>query len=208
MSQTPQHPGEADAPLELLRVALDQVATVIAALEHEDLRLPTPCRSWDVDSLVDHLVQDLEKFTAAARRERPQEGSASPSGEGDRVRAFRDGADGLLDTWRRSGDLDRTVHLPFGDVPATFVVNQQIAEFAVHGSAPVRATARSADLDPRVAEVALAWARTALRPEFRGHENSGMAFGPEVAVPPDAGAYERLAGFFGRDPARAGRPPG
>jgi hypothetical protein len=34
-------------------------------------------------------------------------------------------------------------------------------------------------------------------PEFRG---PGKAFGVEVPVPDDAPAYERLAGWFGRDP--------
>jgi len=36
-----------------------------------------------------------------------------------------------------------------------------------------------------------------LRPEHRG---AGNAFGAEVSVPLDAPAYERLAGWFGRDP--------
>jgi len=49
-------------------------------------------------------------------------------------------------------------------------------------------------------EAALVWARTALRPEFRGDEASGMAFGPEVEVPDDAPAEDRLAAFFGRNP--------
>jgi hypothetical protein len=34
-----------------------------------------------------------------------------------------------------------------------------------------------------------------LKPEFRGN-----AFGPEVSVPDDTLIYDRLAGFFGRDP--------
>jgi hypothetical protein len=37
-----------------------------------------------------------------------------------------------------------------------------------------------------------------MRPESRG---PGKAFGPEVPVPDDAPSYDRLAGWFGRDPA-------
>ena len=47
---------------------------------------------------------------------------------------------------------------------------------------------------------ALAWGRETLKPEFRGDEDSGKAFGPEVAVPSDSPSYTRLAAFFGRDP--------
>jgi uncharacterized protein (TIGR03086 family) len=60
-----------------------------------------------------------------------------------------------------------------------------------------RATGQPAELDPALAEHALRWSRGMLRPEFRG---PGKAFGVEVPVPDDAPAYERLAGWFGRDP--------
>jgi hypothetical protein len=36
-----------------------------------------------------------------------------------------------------------------------------------------------------------------LRPEFRGPDK---AFGQEITVPRHAPAYQRLAGWFGRDP--------
>jgi hypothetical protein len=51
--------------------------------------------------------------------------------------------------------------------------------------------------EPPMRWYALSWSRQMLRPEFRG---PGQAFGPEVAVRPDAPAYQRLAGWFGRDP--------
>ena len=39
--------------------------------------------------------------------------------------------------------------------------------------------------------------RGMLRPEFRGPDK---AYGVEVPVPDDAPAYDRLAGWFGRNP--------
>jgi uncharacterized protein (TIGR03086 family) len=81
--------------------------------------------------------------------------------------------------------------------------DQQIAELAVHGWDLVAATGQRADLDPALAEHALRWCRQMLRPEFRG---PGRAFGPEVAASPDAPAYQRMAGWFGRDPDWT--PPG
>jgi hypothetical protein len=52
-------------------------------------------------------------------------------------------------------------------------------------------------LDDELAEHALAWSRGMLRPEYRGPDK---AFGVEVPVAGDAPAYDRLAGWFGRDP--------
>jgi hypothetical protein len=60
-----------------------------------------------------------------------------------------------------------------------------------------------ARLDPEVAGHALEWGATALLPEFRGTEEDGYAFGPEVPVAERAPVADRLACFFGRDPARA-----
>jgi len=54
-----------------------------------------------------------------------------------------------------------------------------------------------AGLDPALAEHGLRWGRQMLRPEFRGPDK---AFGVEVPVPDDAPVYDRLAGWFGRDP--------
>jgi hypothetical protein len=53
-----------------------------------------------------------------------------------------------------------------------------------------------------LAEASLAWAQQNLRPEFRGPDK---AFGVEVAVSDDAPAYDRLVGFFGREPGYAAR---
>jgi uncharacterized protein (TIGR03086 family) len=76
-------------------------------------------------------------------------------------------------------------------------VDQPIAELAMHGWDLVVATGQQVDLDPALAEHALNWSYRVLRPEHRGPDR---AFGVEVPVPPDAPIYQRLAGWFGRDP--------
>jgi len=51
--------------------------------------------------------------------------------------------------------------------------------------------------DQSAGPLALGWSRRMLRPEFRGPD---QYVGLEVEVPDDAPVYDRLAGWFGRDP--------
>ena len=189
-------------PLTLLSKALDQTGAIIAAIREDQRTLPTPCRSWDVEALTQHLLVDLEQFTVRARGGTP-DWSTAKAGEPESnvTEAYRKGASELLAAWRQAGDLSGTVELPgMGKVPARFPVDQQIAEFAVHAWDLTTAAGQSTDLDPEVGAAALGWASKALRPEFRGDEADGKAFGIEVSIPADAPVYDRLAAFFGRTP--------
>jgi len=190
----------ADDPVALLSNALEQAAEVIDGVDADQAALPTPCRSWDVRALAEHLVDDLGKFAVAAAGDRPDWSKPAPAVDGDLAAAFRERMAPLLDGWRGAGDLTATIKLPLGEVPASFVVYQQVAELAAHAWDLAKATGQKVDFDPAVATAALDWAATALRPQFRGDEDSGKVFGPEVAVSADAPAYDRLAAFFGRNP--------
>jgi uncharacterized protein (TIGR03086 family) len=185
--------------IDQLAGALDRTGAIIARVRPEQAWLPTPCQSWDVRELVNHVVRDVLQFTARAR------GEAWEQADADLIRddwegAFREAANGLLAAWRAEGALDTTVKLPFGEVPGTWFVGQQIADFVVHGWDIAKATAQSADFDPDLEQSSLDWGRENLKPEFRGDEASGRVFGPEVAVSEDAPVLDRLIGFFGRDP--------
>jgi uncharacterized protein (TIGR03086 family) len=187
-------------PIALLERALDQAGAIIARVRPEQATLPTPCRSWDVRALVNHVVHDLRQFTASADGRSWEQHDDDVIGD-DWAGAYRRAADSLLASWRRPGALERTVELPFGKVPARWRAHQQTANLAVHGWDIAKATGQPTDLDPEVGRLALDWGRQNLRPELRGDEASGRAFGVEVPVGDEAPLYDRLAGFFGRDPA-------
>jgi uncharacterized protein (TIGR03086 family) len=181
----------------LLERALDQTAGLIAGIDASQAGLATPCAGWDVRALVSHLAgQDLRNFLVSARGEAADWTAPAEEIGDDWAAAFRDRAEPLRAAWR-SGDLDRPVTGPGGEAPLRMRADQQITELAMHDWDLARATGQPAELDPALAEHALRWSRGMLRPEFRG---PGKAFGVEVPVPDDAPAYERLAGWFGRDP--------
>jgi uncharacterized protein (TIGR03086 family) len=187
-------------PIDLLSRALGQTGAIIARLRPDQAGLPTPCSSWDVRALVNHVVLDVQHFTVSASEGVWEERDADVIGE-DWAGAYGEAAAALVAAWQREGVLDRTIQLPFGKVPADWSVTQQIADVVVHGWDIAKATGQSTDLDPELGRLALEWARQNLRPEFRGDEGSGRVFGAEVPVPDGAPLHDRLAGFFGRNPS-------
>lgn len=190
--------GTTDDAITLLSAALDQTGAIIVGVRDDQQHLPTPCRSWDVAALVAHVVHDLSLFTQRASGGTPDWTAPPPTIDGDYIDAYRAGASNLVQAWSAAGDLSGTVEMPgMGEVAKRFPVDQQIAELAVHGWDLAVATGQSTHLDPEVGDAALTWARTALKPQFRGTEDEGKAFGPEIDLPEDAPLYDRLAGFFG-----------
>ena len=182
----------------LLSRALGQMTTVLEQIPTESLDAATPCRDWTVRELLRHVVrQDLRNFTASARGDTP-DWSATPPELGDNwVEDYRDGAHTLLEIWH-AANLDQQVPTAGGvEAPLLSRADHQITELCVHAWDLVRAAQHPISLDDELADHALAWSRQMLRPQFRGE---GKAFGEEVPVPDDAPAYERLAGWFGRDP--------
>jgi uncharacterized protein (TIGR03086 family) len=177
-------------PLDLLRRALDQAGEIIAAVRPDQATLPTPCQSWDVSQLTNHMVLETRLFTEMARGAAYQPGELH-LGPGDWLAAFETGAAELLTAWGE--------HTPLDQARANRL-SQQIAEFAVHGWDIVRATAQARMLDNDVAAHALVWARGALQPEMRGEEGSGKVFGFEVPITADGAIPDQLAAFFGRQP--------
>jgi len=174
--------------------ALDRTGALVAAVPPDAAHTPTPCTSFDVRQLTEHIVADLVTFTSTA---------AGDGGgkDGDGASGYDDAARALVDAWRRGGVEGRTLHSRIGELPATWALSQQTADVIVHGWDLARATGQQPSFDDAVVLDMLEWARQNLRPEFRGDEASGKSFGAEIEAADDAPPLDRLVAFFGRDPA-------
>jgi len=196
---------EQDMTLEGLAGALEQTGALVAAVPPKAAHAPTPCPPWDVEKLVEHLVQDLRHFTSTASGEEWDPSRADQAGGGGAA-AYERAAGALVEAWRGGGVEGRTLQTRIGEVPATWAIGQHTADVIVHGWDIAVATGQQPSFDSAVMLEALEWAKQNLRPEFRGGAESGKSFGPEVEVADEAPPLDRLVGFFGRDPAW--RPPG
>ncbi|WP_051712611.1 TIGR03086 family metal-binding protein [Spirillospora albida] len=182
-----------------LATALRQASDVISRVRPEQAALPTPCGSWKVRALVNHVVDEVGQFAAVTDGgERDHRGS-DLLGD-DWTAAFDASAEALLEAWSRPDALNRTHRLPFGEVPAAWAIEQHLTEIAIHTWDIAKATGQPTELDPAVGAVAMRWAQENLLPQYRGDEASGAHIGSEIPVPPDAPLYDRLAAFGGRNP--------
>jgi len=183
----------ASESIDILERTLDQLGSLIDRVGPDQLSDATPCRSWNVAELLDHILADLPPFIEAANG-----GTADWTVERKSVApgwaaAFHARANELLSAW---GDPARRADAKT-DADAQSL---QISEFSVHSWDLAAALDRTQDLDQGVAEYAAGRLAAALVPEYRGAEDDGKMFGPIVTVADDAPAYDRLAGIAGRDP--------
>lgn len=168
--------------LRILVHALDQAGDVLDHVHAEQVGNPTPCGDWDVGALADHLVQAPANFLVMMRGEQMDWSAPTPHLTEGWAATYRVHADDLLHAWHE--------HVGDAPVPAEF----QVAELAIHAWDVAVAIGFPLDrLDPDVAAAGLGFLRENLTAERRGD-----AFGAEVEPPTDAGPYDELAAFAGR----------
>jgi uncharacterized protein (TIGR03086 family) len=174
--------------------ALDATKAVVAAIQPAQWDAPTPCTELNVRQVVNHLVSGNLLFAALVRGEPLPERSEDHLGK-DPLGAFQAAGRGLREAFARPGALEQVYTAPFGSGPGSALVHVRIVELLAHGWDLARATGQQASFPDDVAERTLAASQRMLatRPE-----GAGAPFGPEVPVPADAAAIDRLAGFLGR----------
>lgn len=191
---------ETTDPRPLLRAAFDQIERLLAATTSEDLTRPTPCTEWDVATLIAHLGGVALRVGGGLRRE--------PLAELPRFVEPRDLA-GLRAAWQteraRTEEsladdalLEGEIERPFGMVPAPAALAAFVGELATHAWDLAVAIDRTDLLEDELAVHGLEPSRRFIPAHIR--EMEAVPFEAVVEVAEDAGAYERLAAWAGRDP--------
>jgi uncharacterized protein (TIGR03086 family) len=198
-----------------LRELFDRAQGNFGALVHQvgagQWADPTPCSDWDVRTLVNHLVYE-------ARWAVPLLAGSTLAEVGDRFdgdllgsdpkATYDDALAAASAAVREPGALDRTVHLSFGETPATGYLMQLTGDFVVHAWDLARGTGADDTLDPELVE----WVHAQTAPNAGMLAASGL-FDPPVDVAPDADPQTKMLALFGRrrypvDHGIDGNPPG
>lgn len=167
---------------------------VLVHVDQDDLGKPTPCGSWDVRTLVNHMVSAPR--VAAGR----VSGVSEPTDEdfaADFLAAYDESARRAIAVFSTPGALERQVEFRFGTSPATLLLFFATSDQVTHAWDLARAIGRSTDLAPGLAAQLLDEATETVTEEMRG-EDGEAPFGTEQTAPSGSSAADRLAAFLGR----------
>jgi len=174
--------------------AFQSTRAVLGRVGGQQLGLATPCQSWNVGQLVSHMVAAPRVGVAALQGGEWSDGGTDYS-KGDFLAAYDETAEQTLAAFSEPGALERTVRLPFTEVPGAFLRMMITTDQFTHGWDLARATAQPTDLQPALAEELLG--QVAIPDELRG-EDGVAPFGPERPAPAGACPADRLAALLGR----------
>jgi uncharacterized protein (TIGR03086 family) len=170
---------------------------ILANVTVDELSRPTPCQSWQVRELVNHIIGTSFWFAASTNA------GVAPAVEeidytgGDMVATYEDGIAQAVEAFGRPGALEKMITLPFGTLPGAAYLGIATTDAFTHGWDLARATGQSTDLDPELAAQLLDRSRMFIQPAFRGDDGKAP-FGAEQPAPPNATNADALAAFLGR----------
>ena len=163
-----------------LEQAIESTRSVLAGVREDQLGADTPCASWTVAALINHIVGGQFFFATLAAGGSPS-GDAPPDfAAGDFVASFDEGSAKAVSAFSADGVMETTMHLPFGDMPGSAFVGLAATDTFVHGWDLARATGQDSDLEPTLAVGLLAGIRPAIPDAARGADGQA-AFGPAPA---------------------------
>lgn len=191
-TRQPTHPsGDPMNGAQQLGAVIPLLRDVVAGIAPDQLDEATPCKSFSVTGVLEHMIAGATAFAPAFRG---TVGGAA-EGDGDPVERWQAAMTDLLDAVQSPGALERTIASPFGEVSGDAFARYVAFDGLIHGWD--LSTASGQPYAPPVDLVAQidGFARGLIGPPMR----DGDTFAAETEPRPDATALERLVAFSGRE---------
>ena len=189
--------------VELHAKAVEVFRSLVNAVPAQAWSAPTPCVEWDVRALVNHVAGEelwtvplLEGRTIAEVGNR-FDGDILGAEPADAVDSAAKAAVGAFEA---PGASEGTVHLSFGDTPASEYAMQLIADHVIHGWDLAAATGADRRINDVLVAVLTDW--------YAEREDLYRGAGIVSERPPitATSAQDQLLVAFGRDPGWAPAP--
>lgn len=184
-----------------LDAAISSTGPIVEGTTPAQFDRPTPCTTWDVRALLNHVVGTLWAAHALLT-DTPVPYNLGPGALPDTdlvddnpSAAYKEGADALRAAASTPGSLEKAHPTPMGEMPGAGLAGFATLDLVVHGWDLARATSQSASFDDELVAHCFGFAQQAITDPMRG-----PLIGPPVSVPDAAPTIERLVGFMGRHP--------
>jgi uncharacterized protein (TIGR03086 family) len=175
---------------------VEEFARRVDGISSNDWDRATPCTDWNVRDLVNHVTGEYLWIPPLLAGSTIAEVGDRFDGDvlgDDPAATFQAAVAGGIDAIDALDDVDRIVHLSFGDVPAGEYLRQMAADSLVHAWDLAVAIGADDHLDKDLVADLATW--------FDGVEELYRAagvIGPRVDVPQTADAQTALLARFGR----------
>lgn len=175
----------------LLERATSYALSAVHAVTPDLLAATTPCRDWDLATLLQHVNESLGILLGCLGRHVP-ESKATPAA--NPAASFRARATRLISalSHRRSRQVVITCGYP---LQMSTVAATGALEISVHGWDVSRASGEARPIPSR-----LAWELLWLCPLLTADAHLHHMFAPPVTIPTTAGTSDRLVAALGREP--------
>lgn len=181
-----------------LQQAIASTREVLANVSADQLQNSTPCASWDVAGLINHVV-GAQHFFVAGMSGQPPAGGETDWTQGDWMAAYDEATSAFVACCQEEGAMEKMVAMPFGEMPGAAVVGLAMTDTFTHGWDLAKATGQSTDLAPELAAGILAQSRQMIQEGFRAAEDGAGPFLAEQACADGACNADQLAAFLGRE---------
>ncbi|MGW4112347.1 TIGR03086 family metal-binding protein [Actinosynnema sp. NPDC004786] len=171
---------------------------VVNHVTTDHFSLPTPCRPWDMWTLLAHVNDSLAALCEGIEHRRLALAPAPPApGGGDVLAAFRHLSTRLLESWTGAGHRggDRLVEVGGTPLHGLVLAGTGALEIVVHGWDIARTCGADCVIPDALAADLYDFARVVVGPTDRRPQ-----FADPVPVTASATPGDRLVAYLGRDP--------